>query len=63
MQLEISVRLSFADRLGYAELLGFKKCGLRLTLTKPKIGKQEGAIEKVLFLAQVEIGKLLKSIK
>jgi hypothetical protein len=33
---------------------------LRLTPTKPQLKKQKGAIEKVIFLAQVEIAKLRK---
>jgi hypothetical protein len=31
---------------------------LRLTPTKPRLKKQKGAIEKLIFLAQVEIAKL-----
>ena len=33
---------------------------LRLTPTKPRLKKQKGAIEKIIFLAQVEIAKLRK---
>ena len=36
---------------------------LNLTPTKPRLKKQKGAIEKVIFLAQVEIGKLRKRVK
>jgi hypothetical protein len=31
---------------------------LRLTPTKPRLKKQKGAIEKIIFLAQAEIAKL-----
>ena len=33
---------------------------LRLTPTKPRLKKQKGAIEKIIFLAQAEIAKLRK---
>jgi hypothetical protein len=33
---------------------------LRLTRTKPRLTKQKGAIEKIIFLAQAEIAKLRK---
>ena len=33
---------------------------LRLTPTKPRLKKQKGAIEKVIFLAQAEMAKLRK---
>lgn len=36
---------------------------LRLTPTKPRLKKQKGAIERLIFLAQVEIGKLRKGAK
>jgi hypothetical protein len=35
---------------------------LRLTPTKPRLKKQKGAIEKLIFMAQVEIGKLRKKV-
>lgn len=36
---------------------------LRLTPTKPRLKKQKGAIERLIFLAQVEISKLRKGAK
>ena len=33
---------------------------LRLTPTKPRLKKQKGAIEKIIFMAQAEIAKLRK---
>jgi hypothetical protein len=36
---------------------------LRLTPTKPRLKKQKGAIEKLIFMAQVEIGKLRKKVR
>ena len=36
---------------------------LRLTPTKPRLKKQKGAIEKIIFLAQAEIAKLRKRVR
>ena len=36
---------------------------LRLTPTKPRLKKQKGAIEKIIFMAQVEIANLRKRAK
>lgn len=36
---------------------------LGLTPTKPRLKKQKGAIEKLIFMAQVEIGKLRKRLR
>ncbi len=36
---------------------------LRLTPTKPRLKKQKGAIEKIIFLARAEIAKLRKRVK
>jgi hypothetical protein len=36
---------------------------LRLTPTKPRLKKQKGAIEKIIFLAQAEIAKLRRGAK
>jgi hypothetical protein len=36
---------------------------LRLTPTKPRLKKQKGAIEKIIFLAQAEIAKLHKQAR
>jgi len=36
---------------------------LQLTPTKPRLKKQKGAIEKIIFMALVEIGKLRKRAK
>jgi hypothetical protein len=36
---------------------------LRLTATKPRLRQQKGAIEKVIFMAQVELGKVRKKVK
>jgi len=36
---------------------------LRLTPTKTRLKKQKGAIEKIIFLAQVEIAKLRKQAR
>jgi hypothetical protein len=35
---------------------------LRLTPTKPRLKKQKGAIEKIIFMAQIEIAKLRKRV-
>jgi hypothetical protein len=35
---------------------------LRLTPTKARLKQQKGAIEKLIFMAQVEIGKLRKKV-
>jgi hypothetical protein len=36
---------------------------LRLTPTKPRLKQQKGAIEKLIFMAQVELGKVRKKVK
>jgi hypothetical protein len=36
---------------------------LLLTPTKPRLKKQKGAIEKLIFMAQVEIAKARKRVK
>ena len=36
---------------------------LRLTPTKPMLKQQRGAIEKLIFMAQVELGKVRKKVK
>ena len=36
---------------------------LRLTPTNPRLKKQKGAIEKIIFLSQAEIAKLRKRVK
>jgi hypothetical protein len=36
---------------------------LRHTPTKPRLKKQKGAIEKIIFMAQVEIAKLRKRVR
>ena len=36
---------------------------LRLTPTKPRLKKQKGAIEKIIFLAQAEIARLRKQAR
>ena len=36
---------------------------LRLTPTKPRLRQQKGAIEKLIFMAQVELGKVRKKVK
>jgi len=35
---------------------------LRLTPTKPRLRKQKGAVEKVLFMALAEISKLRRNV-
>ena len=35
----------------------------RLTPTKPRLKQQKGAIEKLIFMAQVELGKVRKKVK
>jgi hypothetical protein len=36
---------------------------LRLTQTKPRLKQQKGAIEKLFYVAQVELGKVRKKVK